>query len=555
MGSSKGYPHLCNFPRFATNRLFQGAVIVLFLGFSAIGTDRAYGQTISWTNPLTYQDGSAIPADLRSTITTKLYFSPDGAAWAQFASVSNGGRTWTGALPVANGVIGYYTATSTIPKDGIESPLSNIGVYPPIAVPPGPAPTDRFDEVTVTLANYKDTFVGNGDGTIHSGEALIGTYLWPARSVAHRGFLRWDLSSLPPDARITNATLRLYNAGEEGGGGDNTLAISVAKVIGTNLDPGTATWDSPDGVVAWTGGADGGAKNLAARESTVAVGNTHGWVVWNVTGMVRDWVKAPLTNSGMALDPDIAGTVDSNRFFASREHPDPLLRPELTVTYLQPSRNPSPQAVSVPSPPFSPNAAAEVPSDTFTVSIDGVEDTYVNLGDHSDANYVSEPLIATYTWPANNVANRGFMRWDLSGLPDNITVTNAAVWLYHVSSGGGDPAYTVGVAKVTGAFPDLSRATWNRFDGVSPWPGGGNGGAAAMDPPASSAAIGMTPRWVSWDVTEMAQDWVDRPETNFGMAIDGDTSAGAGSHRYFASGEYPDPSLRPRLLVTYVKNP
>jgi hypothetical protein len=43
MGSSKGCPHLCNFPRFATNRLFQGAVLVLFLGISAIGTDRAYG--------------------------------------------------------------------------------------------------------------------------------------------------------------------------------------------------------------------------------------------------------------------------------------------------------------------------------------------------------------------------------------------------------------------------------------------------------------------------------------------------------------------------------
>jgi len=551
--------HNPGFPLPAANRLLRGAVIVLFVCFSAIGAVMAHGQTISWTNPLTYQDGSAIPADLRSTITTKLYFSPDGGAWAQFASVADGGQTWTGALPVANGIIGYYGATSTIPSEGIESPLSNIVVYPPAGTPPAPipapAPADRFDEVTVTLANYKDTFVALGDGTIHSGTPLIRTYIWPARSVANRGFLQWDLSSLPVDARITNATLRLYYADEEAGGGDDALAVSVAKVIGTSLDPGTATWNSPDGVVAWTGGADGGAKNLAARESTVAVGNTHGWVAWNVTGMVRDWVKAPWTNSGMALDPDKAGTADSNRYFASREHPDPVLRPELTVTYLQPSRNPLPQSVSVPLPPSFPNAP-QVPGDTFTVNIGGVEDTFVNLGSSSDNNYVSDPLISTYTWPANHVANRGFMRWDFSGLPDHITVTNAALWLYYVDGGAvGDPAYTVSVAKVTGVFPDLSRATWNRFDGVSPWPGGNNGGAAAMDPPASSSTIGWTYRWVSWDVTEMVQDWADRPETNFGMAIDGDASAGADSHRYFASGEYPDPSLRPRLLVTYVKSP
>ena len=76
-----------------------------------------------------------------------------------------------------------------------------------------------------------------------------------------------------------------------------------------------------------------------------------------------------------------------------------------------------------------------------------------------------------------------------------------------------------------------------------------------MDPPASSSTIGRTHRWVSWDVTELVQDWADRPDTNFGMAIDGDASAGVDSHRFFASGEYPDPSLRPRLLVTFVKNP
>jgi hypothetical protein len=86
MWSSKGCPHLCNFPRFATNRLFQGAVLVLFLGFSAIGTDRAYGQTLSWTNPLAYQDTRAIPATFGRPLRRNC-ISADGVAWTQFASV------------------------------------------------------------------------------------------------------------------------------------------------------------------------------------------------------------------------------------------------------------------------------------------------------------------------------------------------------------------------------------------------------------------------------------------------------------------------------------
>jgi hypothetical protein len=503
---------------------------------------------------MAYADAGPIPASVRATIETRLYFSRDRATWTRFATVADGTESWAGALPVPAGVTGYYGATSTIPADGIESPLSGIVAYPPGAEPPAAAISGSPDEYTVALGIFQDTFVAIGDGVNRAADPLIRTYVWPAGQVANRGFLKWDLSSLPADAEIAGASLRLYYSDEEGTGGDNTLAVSVAKVVLANPDIGLATWDSPDNVVPWSGGADGGERNLAGSESTVKVGNRHGWVVWNVTDMVRDWVRLPATNFGMALEPDKAGTVDSNRFFASREHPDPLLGPELLVTYRFPARNPVPPGSSASSTPSSPDAAADTPVDTFTLSVGGLEDTYVNSGSFADTNYVSEPLIGTYTWPANVVANRGFLRWDLSGLPDNSTVTNALLQLYFVAGGtAGDELYTVRVAKVAGVLPDLNRVTWNRFDGLSPWPGGQNGGAAAIGDHVSSNTIGRTHRWVSWDVTDLVHDWVARPETNFGMVLDGDASAGIDSNRYFASGEYPDPLLRPRLLITYIK--
>ena len=523
----------------------------MFLFISATLSDGAAAKVISWKVPTTYVDQSEIPANARRKVETRLYFSLDRVAWTRFATVTGGGASWSGPLPVADGITGYYAVTAAIPPDGAESRMSDALVYPP-----GGSTADPFDEVTVVVGNFQDTYVAPGDGGNRSSDPLIRTWIGPGRSAGSRGFLKWDLSSLPAGVRISNATMRLYSAAEEAGGGDSTFTVKVAKVAGANPDLERATWASPDNVYSWSGGADGGTGDLAAAESTAAVGKNRGWVVWNVSNMAQEWVEAPGMNFGMALDPDVAATIGSNRDFASREHPDPRLQPELVVTYRQPSRNPMPPGLSVPSPPVAGSPPGPFP-DMITASIGGYEDTYVNREPYSDTNYSSDPLIRTYTWPANNVANRGFIRWDLSGLPDNITVVNATLWLYFVGEevGGKDNTYAVSVAKVTGVLPDLGAATWNRYDGLSSWPGGENGGAAAMAPIESSAAIGKMPRWVSWDVTGMVQDWVAGPETNSGMVIDADPHAGAQSNRSFASREYPDLLSRPRLVITYIERP
>jgi hypothetical protein len=514
-------------------------------------SDGAAAKVISWKVPATYVDQREIPADARRSVVSRLYFSLDRVAWTRFATVTGGGESWSGSLPVADGITGYYAVTAAVPPNGVESRMSEAVVFPS-----GGSPADDFDEVTVVVGNFQDTYVAPGKGGSRALDPLIRTRVLPGRSVGSRGFLKWDLSSLPAGVRISNATMRLYSVGEEAGGGDSTFTVKVAKVVGANPDLERATWASPENVYSWSEGADGGMGDLAAAESSAAVGKNRGWVVWNVTNMAQEWVESPGMNFGMALDPDVPATIGGTRDFASREHTDPRLQPELAITYLRPSRNPTPPGLSVPSPPQTVSPPAALP-DMITASVGGYEDTYVNRGPLSDTNYSAEPLIRTYTWPANHVANRGFIRWDLSGLPDNITVVNATLWLFYVGeeAGGRDNTYAVSVAKVTGVLPDLGAATWNRHDGQSSWPGGRNGGAAAMAAKESSAAIGKMPRWVSWDVTGMVQDWAAGPETNSGMVIDADPSAGAHSNRSFASREYPDLLSRPRLVLTYIERP
>jgi hypothetical protein len=526
-----------------------GAALLLTFSLLVTGTEGATSRTISWRNPTTYEDGSEIPAALRATVETRLYFSLDRVVWTRFATVSAGEESWTGLLPVEEGIPSYYAVTATNPSEGIESRFSEVIVYPPDVDPVGSP-----DEVTVTIGKYQDTWVafGNRSNTNYSAYPLILTYVYRDNHVANRGFLKWDLSSIPANANVSNATLRLYYGDEEGGGGDNAYGVNVAKVVGVHLDIGNATGSSPDTINSWTGGADGGAKNLAPAESTVTVGKNHGWVVWNVTNMVQEWVEAPWTNQGMAIDPDTAATAYSSRYFASREYPDPLLRPELVITYRQSPPSTEQQWRMAPSPPPT-DVESDVPADTFMVEIGRYEDTFVKRGYFSDINYSNEPVIRTYTKMGNEVTDRGFIRWDLSGLPADITVMGATLWLYYVHEevSGIDDACTVSVYKVMGVRPDLGLATWNEYDRFFAWPGVQDGGASTIGTATSSSTIGRTHRWVSWDVTDMVQEWVSKPETNSGIAVEAGASASSHNNRYFASGEYPDPKLRPRLLVTY----
>ena len=54
--------------------------------------------------------------------------------------------------------------------------------------------------------------------------------------------------------------------------------------------------------------------------------------------------------------------------------------------------------------------------------------------------------------------------------------------------------------------------------------------------------------WVAWDVTAAAQDWIQKPETNFGVVVDGKSGGG---YCEFLSSESFDRFGRPKLIVVY----
>jgi hypothetical protein len=177
-----------------------------------------------------------------------------------------------------------------------------------------------------------------------------------------------------------------------------------------------------------------------------------------------------------------------------------------------------------------------------------VEDTFTN----GDENYSTNVLLSVYTWPADTIANTTIIKWDLSAIPTDTTVTEATLYLYQTDSGG-DTSYDVPVHKIVNVNPVISACTWNTYDGTNSWTGGSDGGQGDTAAAEDTQSLNLTnDEYKTWSVTNMVADWVSTPSSNYGMLLNSDDVASVDSFRYFVSTEDSNTPYRPKLIVTYI---
>jgi hypothetical protein len=178
------------------------------------------------------------------------------------------------------------------------------------------------------------------------------------------------------------------------------------------------------------------------------------------------------------------------------------------------------------------------------------QDTFVNAGARS-SNYSNDSqTLNTYTWPTNTSANRVVMKWDLSAIPQNATIHEATLSL-DMYSAHGDESYEVSAHRIVTNNPNISSCTWNTYDGTHSWTGGANGGEQALAPAESTAIVDRTAGYKNCSITQMVQQWVSNPYSNYGLMLDSDSTAASDSNRLFRPTEYSNPDQRPKLTVTY----
>lgn len=175
---------------------------------------------------------------------------------------------------------------------------------------------------TVTLTPSSDAYVNDSDpkGTFNN------TWLVAGRgpdefTPRYRSFLRFNLSSIPNNAVVNSAVLRLNLQAYQGG---SSATIGARRVLAT-----------------WTGGALTW-NNQPALATTAAVLTAVGTAIgsdyqWAITGLVQDWVEGQYANYGIALVIAGESTAGATRTFASANHGTVASRPELVVTYALPA--------------------------------------------------------------------------------------------------------------------------------------------------------------------------------------------------------------------------
>jgi len=167
----------------------------------------------------------------------------------------------------------------------------------------------------------------------------------PANTDGKSVLVWFDVSEIPKDAVIGNATLELYMTTNRNGGNDKEVAAhrllkDWAEGVGTGIDGVAAGKDEVCGQ--WTGKGEEWAKVGAEEpgvdwiedaEDVIEIGGQIGeWYVWDVTEACQYWVKNPDENFGLILlEPRPHTNAIGTKVFASKENADASIHPMLAV--------------------------------------------------------------------------------------------------------------------------------------------------------------------------------------------------------------------------------
>jgi len=183
------------------------------------------------------------------------------------------------------------------------------------------------------------------------------------------------------------------------------------------------------------------------------------------------------------------------------------------------------------------------------------QDTSLSINSN---NYSTDPLLMTYTWPDNRPANAILMKFDLASVPPGSVVSEATLFLSLVESDAQpSPTYSMSAKKVVGRNPVIAQATGYNADAAIQWTPNACCqdsvplAQADMSSAYATVAVDKVPGFKAWTITDMVQEWLFDPLSNFGVVLNADASKTHDHYRYFASMENAGVALRPVLRVTY----
>jgi len=155
-----------------------------------------------------------------------------------------------------------------------------------------------------------------------------------------------------------------------------------------------------------------------------------------------------------------------------------------------------------------------------------------------DTNYFDSTLL----WVDGSAANedtRSYLQFDVSGIPSTNVVTEASLGLYYYANDAGPLAGTVGAYRVTSSW-DETLITWNNQPASA---------AATEDVVPAPAA--HTDSFVSWNIINLVQGWVEGSIVNYGVKLADTDESTQEKWKAFYSSDWGTAVQRPKLTIHY----
>jgi hypothetical protein len=250
----------------------------------------------------------------------------------------------------------------------------------------------------------------------------------------------------------------------------------------------------------------------------------------NVT-YAGDSVLTGVENGGVVISggtPAITGTVTST--------------PTLTYTPTSTATGAATPTI----PPTTPQIIIFQQGVSPSSSYAGVDDTYLSLLEPDRVNG-QEGIMRMHS----DGRYRPLLRFDMSEyIPYGSPIVQATLYLW-LNYALPNSTYIDSELFLVRQAWEEETATWN-----TPWNGPGCSAVPADREETSRAAdrIRQPPQWVSWDVTDLVQQWVSGASPNEGMLLL--PSPGQPSRNMqFRSSDFTDGDQRPKLVVEYQRLP
>ena len=196
---------------------------------------------------------------------------------------------------------------------------------------------------------------------------------------ALRGLIRFNLSSIPDDAKIENASLKLYFHQIPGSDSTSNRTHGVHRIQQSparDWQELEATWNDYSSSNSWS--SSGGDFNATATDTVnFNSSSLDSWIKFNVTYDTQNFIENPSNNYGWLIkDADDSISKIRRYYYSSNYGVDTSKRPQMSINYTLPD-------LSIESISFN-NSSTPVESKVFQATVnvtelEGVDTTNVNV--------------------------------------------------------------------------------------------------------------------------------------------------------------------------------